>query len=164
MKIKVLIFDWGNTVMRDYALPGTMTTWEKVDWIPGVEEALEQLSREYKCVIATSAAHSGTSEMKDALAMVGANVYFDEFFSSNDLGVSKPDPEFFREIIKQLKVFPEECIAIGDKYEKDIVSASKAGLNTILFDENRTQSNSPLADQVIISMNELERVIKNFPD
>ena len=49
--VKALIFDWGDTVMRDYALKGPMHKWDKVNLIPGVEELLESVQEKYICII-----------------------------------------------------------------------------------------------------------------
>jgi putative hydrolase of the HAD superfamily len=156
--INALIFDWGDTIMRDYELPGPMSCWEKVDWIPGAEKALKILSEKYTCIIATNAAHSGTDEMIAALRRVGANKYFQHFFSSQELGFKKPDPGFFSSIAKKLSLVPAECVMIGNMYEKDIVGAKQAGMQTVWFNENRSQPDPESfldADQIIFNMESL---------
>lgn len=153
--VKVLIFDWGDTIMRDFNLPGPMSGWEKVAYIPEVEQALQALSEKYTLAIATSADHSGTEEMIAALKRVGADRYFDRFFASKDLGYKKPDPEFFAAITKKMGVSPEHCFMIGNLYEKDIVGAKAAGLRTILFDEQKQNRSFPDADEVIHHMSDL---------
>ena len=153
--ISALIFDWGDTVMRDYNLPGPMAVWEKVAYIPGAQKALESLSGKFTCIIATSAEHSGTDEMIDALKRVGADKYFHHFFSSKDLGYQKPDPGFFSSIVEKLELKAEKCVMIGNLYEKDIVGAKAAGMQTILFDEKQQNHDFPDADAVIHQMDEL---------
>lgn len=153
--ISALIFDWGDTVMRDFDLPGPMSEWEKVAFIPGAEEALSILSKRFTCVIATSANHSGTGEMIAALKRVGADRYFHHFFSSAELGYKKPDPKFFTSITTRLGLPPESCVMVGNLYEKDITGAKTAGMQTILFDEKKQPRNFPDADVVIHQMTEL---------
>ncbi|MCF8348586.1 MAG: HAD hydrolase-like protein [Bacteroidales bacterium] len=152
---KALIFDWGDTIMRDYNLPGPMHSWEKVAWIPGAEEALKALQNNYTLIIATSANHSNTSDMKTPLAMVGADKYFDLFFSQIELGVAKPDPRFFSQTALLSGFKPESCTMIGNLYEKDIVGAKTAGMTTIFFNETKREGPFPLADHIIHHMNEL---------
>jgi len=36
--IEQLIFDWGGTIMIDYAFPGPMYLWDRVDWVPGAKQ------------------------------------------------------------------------------------------------------------------------------
>lgn len=158
----VLIFDWGDTVMRDYNFPGKMADWAQVDWIPGAESTLKLLSKNYICCIATSASHSSTHDMIAALKMVGADRYFRNFFSSGDLGYSKPDPRFFKIISEKLGVEPKNCIVIGNLYEKDIVGAKQIGMKTILFNEKREEGNFILADAVIFDMLSLYDVVNDL--
>jgi len=158
----VLIFDWGDTVMRDYGYPGKMSDWEQVDWIPGMEESLNQLFPDYFCCIATSASHSTTPDMILALSRVGADRYFHRFFSSTDLGFAKPDPMFFQSICNQLKVRANRCIMIGNLYDKDIVGAKKAGMKTILFNEKDEPGIYELADIVLTSMEMLPNAVEKL--
>jgi putative hydrolase of the HAD superfamily len=163
-KIKTLIFDWGDTIMRDYGLPGPMAHWEKVDWIPGAEKALKILSKKYTCTIATSADHSGTAEMIAALTRVGAEKYFHHFFSSQEIGFKKPDPGFFDAIAKKLSLDPSACVMIGNFYEKDIVGAKQAGMQTVWFNETQNNDNFnpesyPDADHIIFAMEQLPDII-----
>lgn len=135
-----------------------MHTWEKVAWIPGAQQALEKLSKKYCCIIATSADHSDTRDMKQALALVGADRYFDFFYSQIELGVKKPDPVFFIRSAALSGFKPEECVMVGNLYEKDIVGAKQAGLATILFNEFSEEGPFPLADFVVARLNELNAI------
>ena len=157
--ITTLIFDWGDTIMRDFNLPGPMMDWDRVEWIPGAEESLQLLSKIYTCVIATSADHSGTKEMVAALRKGGADRYFHHFFSSQELGYKKPDPRFFSAIVGKISATPEMCVMIGNLYDKDIVGAKESGLQTILFNENMIVGEFSAADEIIFDMNNLIRVI-----
>lgn len=153
--IRALIFDWGDTVMRDYASEGPMYSWTKVDWIPAVENLLKNVSEKYKCIIATSAEHSDTADMIKALERIGADIYFQQFYSQKELGFKKPDPRFFEAVISKAGLSSDECVMIGNVYEKDIVGAKSAGLKTIFFNENKLQGDFPLADIILYQMNEI---------
>lgn len=159
MSLKILIFDWGDTVMKDFGLPGPMSEWESVELIPGAGEALSSLSEEFLCIIATSAPHSGRIDMMAALERVGADKYFDYYFSSKDLGVSKPDPDFFRLIIDNLGYYPWEAVSIGNIYEKDVASAKEVGMKTVFYNNNGEEGDYPSADAVILEMGMLPDAI-----
>ncbi len=151
--IKALIFDWGDTVMRDYPeLKTPMFTWEHLELIPDILPALQILESKYIMVIATNAGQSDTDAMIKALDRVNVSKYFHYFFSSKDLGFSKPDIRFFNSIAKSLNQQPENCLMIGNMYDKDIVGAKDAGMKTILFDEKNTCLPYPKADFTINSM------------
>jgi len=93
----LLIFDWGDTVMVDYDKDGPMYIWDKVDYIPGVEKALADLSKKYQCCIATNGDYSGRDELISALKRVNAEKYFSNFFSSKEIGCKKLIKDFFRQ-------------------------------------------------------------------
>ncbi|MFZ4400228.1 MAG: HAD family hydrolase [Bacteroidales bacterium] len=159
--VKAIIFDWGDTVMRDYPeLKTPMFTWNHVECIPYVENALKVLTVKYIIVIATNAGQSDTSAMIKALERVGAKQYFHHFFSSRDLGYEKPDIRFFTTIAQSLQIKPEDCVMIGNLYEKDITGAKDAGMKTILFDEKVSHLVFPKADKVIHSMISLIKTIE----
>ncbi len=158
-KTTTLIFDWGDTVMRDFDLPGPMMLWDKVAWIPGAEKSLKILHPKFTCIIATSAGHSGTPEMIAALKRVKADRFFHHFVSSKDLGYDKPDPRFFLAVAKMFGKKPEECTMIGNLYEKDIVGAKQAGMQTVFFNERRLDGFFRDADVIIYKMDQLSEII-----
>jgi FMN phosphatase YigB (HAD superfamily) len=162
MKKTILIFDWGDTIMRDLDLGGPMKDWERVEWITGAEKMLEQVSSNFMCCIATSAKHSDTSDMIAALKRLGADQYFDHFFSSSQLGCAKPDPEFFTTITRAINSTVENCISIGNLYEKDIAPAKEAGLITVWFNEKRFEGKFPKADHIIARWNELPEILNKY--
>jgi len=155
---KILLFDWGNTIMVDFNLPGPMYTWSRAAWVPGAEEALKEL-QDHLCCIATNAGESDLDAVRKGLEMVDANPYFMYVFPSRDVGFMKPDPRFFRFIIHLLGSFPDNYIMIGDNYQKDIVGAKSVGMKTILLNADGNNHLYPLADAVIQSMFELPDII-----
>jgi putative hydrolase of the HAD superfamily len=158
--LKALIFDWGDTIMRDFPeKPGPMYLWDQVEWIPGAEQALKELHDKFVMVIATNAGQSDTLAMIKALRRVGADKYFRYFFSSKDLKYEKPDVRFFQSIASQISVLPERCAMIGNLYEKDIVGAKQCGMFTVLFDEKQSIGNCTDADKVIFRMEQLPKVV-----
>lgn len=158
--IKAVIFDWGNTVMRDFPeKPGAMVNWDHVELISGIDDVLRFLSEEYIVCIASNAGCSDTSLMIAALRRVGVDKYFHHFFTSKDLGFQKPDKRFFTSITSKINVLSSECIMVGDSYEKDICGAKTVGMKTILFNEKNIFSSFPDADMVVISMKDLYNAI-----
>jgi len=155
----VLIFDWGDTIMRDFDLPGKMKDWPCVAYIEGAEEMLKAVSNKYICCIATSTDKSDCSDMVEALRRVGADKYFRHFFASNDIGFAKPDPGFFGYIKAQLPYVGASYVSIGNLYEKDVVPAKLAGMKTILFNEKDLQGDFPAADHIIRAFNELPEIL-----
>ncbi|WP_318614522.1 HAD-IA family hydrolase [Sporosarcina sp. YIM B06819] len=157
-KIKALIFDWGDTVMKDFQeFSGPMAEWPHVETIPGIEETLEVFHGKYLICLATNAGASDASLVRKALARVHIDYYFTEIFTSKELGYQKPQVEFFESILHKLNLSAKECVMIGNDYMKDIVAAKEVGLQTIYLSEDVGEYE--YANVVIRSMDELEREI-----
>ncbi len=66
----------------------------------------------------------------DKLIRLGLELYFDQVFVSQDLGMEK-SKGFYLRILEILKASPQECVMVGDREELDIVPAKEAGLTTV---------------------------------
>lgn len=158
--IRALIFDWGDTVMRDFPeMPGPMFSWPHVELVPGILQVLELFSVKYQCVIATNAGCSDTIAIRKALQRVDIEHYFHYFFSSKDLGYQKPDPRFFTAISAAIGIAASNCLMIGNSYDKDICGAHTAGMKTLFFNEKGVDGHYPLADSSIQHFNQLIGVL-----
>ncbi|MBN1318567.1 MAG: HAD hydrolase-like protein [Anaerolineales bacterium] len=160
-RIQALIFDWGDTLMRVFDYPGAMVDWPRVEMMPGVDKSLESLTGRYLCCVASNAGESDATVMGKALERVDILKFFDKLWTSRELGAVKPDPMFFHAIIKDLCMPPEGCVMIGNDYDKDIRPAKEAGMGTIFLTDS-SNDDSPLADVVIHSMEDLVFAINNF--
>jgi len=54
--------------------------------------------------------------------------------TSQDVGFNKPQPEIFREALRQAGVQAAEAIYVGDQYQIDVIGAKKAGMEGVLLD------------------------------
>lgn len=160
--IKAILFDWGNTLMIDYCLPGPMYTWDKVAWVPGAESSLKEISEHYPCYVATNADQSDSVAVLQGLDRIGAGKYFRNIFTSKDLGYEKPEPGFFQGILNQLGIQAKECVMIGDNYLKDIAGAKRCGIKTVFFNAKNQAGAFPEADLVINHMQELPASIEKL--
>ena len=130
--ITVLVFDWGGTVMRNFGeYQGPMARWPRVEAVPGVQEALAGLHNQYRLALATNAMDSGKELVKEALARVHLEMYFDDVFTAKELGVLKPSRDFYEAVLRCLGCLPREVAMIGDDYEVDILAAKKAGMRAV---------------------------------
>ncbi|MFW2003105.1 HAD family hydrolase [Acinetobacter ursingii] len=76
---------------------------------------------------------------------LGLSEYFSNILVSEAVGLRKPDPEIFNLACKQLDVFPEQCVFIGDNELADIQGAKNVGMKTIYFHPD-PQINSKISD------------------
>jgi HAD superfamily hydrolase (TIGR01662 family) len=161
--IRVLIFDWGDTVMKVFPeSSGPMAHWPTVEAVPGIEDALKSVQPRYTLVLASNAIDSGPVLVRDALERVGLDRYFHEVITAKELGASKPEPAYFKAILHRLMCTPEEAVMIGDKFEADISAAKKAGLWTIWYNpsgKNLSRNAGNQADIVVRSYPELDNAL-----
>ena len=161
--IKAVIFDWGDTVMRDFPeYQGPMAHWPRVEMIKGIDNALDSLHSKLICCLASNAGDSDAELMGEVLSRVNLHRYFSYLFTSRELRAKKPDLIFYQEILRRLELRPEECVAVGNDYLKDIVPAKSIGMMTIWFSQNAESAVAPAADIIIDSMDKLVSVIENL--
>ena len=161
--IKILVFDWGDTLMRD--LPectGSMAFWPRVELMPNVFEALNAVSKRYTCCVASNAGSSDGVLMGKALERVGINDHFSFRLTSKELGFKKPEPQFYSEIVKNTGYNSEEHVMIGNDYFRDIKPAKEIGMKTILVSRELPPESLEAADFVISDMTQLEDTLSKF--
>ncbi|MEH6926941.1 HAD family hydrolase [Priestia megaterium] len=162
-RIKAIVFDWGDTLMKDFSeYAGPMADWEYVEIIDGVSKSLHIVSQSYICCVASNAGASNSELLGMALKRVDIQQYFQYLFTSRELGFSKPSLDFFNKIVQTLGITPQECIMVGNDYNKDIIPAKKIGMQTILFSKGSKDANldyADYADYVMSSMENLHDII-----
>jgi putative hydrolase of the HAD superfamily len=134
--IRGVVWDWGDTLMRDIpGQDGPMAAWPHVEAMPGAVEALDRLQTIPVHCLATNAQDSGPADVAVALERVGLRGFLTRILVSPELGVAKPDPDFFREVTRRLDLPPADLVSVGNDYGKDIVPAKAVGMRTILVGE-----------------------------
>lgn len=110
--------------------------------LPGVVDALENLSSNYKLAIISDTGFSPGLVMRELMKTYDVLKYFSAFSFSNETGVSKPHPKAFNVVLKELGSVPSDALHIGDIERTDIEGAVGAGMKAIRFDGDPT---SPLS-------------------
>lgn len=158
--IKAILFDAGDTVVEDQPLtPGSMADWVTINETPGIRTILESMHSKYDLMMATNAAISGEKQVRKALARVQLDGYFSYIYTARELGLSKPDPEFYRTILRNHNLRPEEIVMVGDSLINDALGAADAGLRSIwLHRENELLHTHPSFDGELVSFDHWEPV------
>jgi putative hydrolase of the HAD superfamily len=73
-------------------------------------------------------------DMTATLDKLGLSAILDNVVTSQDAGVTKPQPGIFQYALKKSAVKPAEAIYVGDQYQVDIIGAKGAGMRGILLD------------------------------
>lgn len=155
-----IVFDWGDTVMRDFDAPGPMAWWPEVAAMPGVGEALQVLAARYPLVLASNAPLSDVGQIAQALARVGLDGYFTACFNMRMLGASKPEPRFFQNLCAALGTMPSACVMVGNDYHNDMEGAKQAGMRTVWYCPKPCAGDFPCADGIIRDMAELPEAVE----
>jgi HAD superfamily hydrolase (TIGR01509 family) len=97
--------------------------------LPGAAEAIERLNRAglARAYVSNIWApfYRGFERLFPAEAHGQAN------FLSFRMGLSKPDPEFYRVVLDRMAIDPGQTVMVGDTYENDVAPALALGMKTV---------------------------------
>ncbi len=77
--------------------------------------------------------NGATINAKGRIASTGLDRYIDGLFVSEDMKVTKPDPEFFDIVLRTIGEPRESCIVIGDSLTSDMEGARNAAMTSVWF-------------------------------
>lgn len=115
--------DYGDRIALEYPPPV----------IPGIEEALEVLSKIYTLGVICNTGWHSSSTVRQLLENSDLVKYFSHLTFSDEAGVAKPHKQIFEYTVKKLGFRTQEAVHIGDSEYSDIVGAKKAKMRAILF-------------------------------
>ena len=92
------------------------------------------------------------------LAACGLRDYFDTIILSEDAGVNKPSPLYFDYAMKVSGAERQTTLMIGDNLQTDIVGASNAGIETILFNRWNVEP-SPVPTYTVMTLREIMQIL-----
>jgi HAD superfamily hydrolase (TIGR01662 family) len=164
-KIKTLVFDWGNTLMREFPeYSGIMADWPQVEALPGANQALASLKDQYKIVVATNAANSDADQVRLALARVDLSEPILSIFTPRLLGSRKPELTFFRALEGVLGTSPDQIVMVGDDYLADAFGPHRAGWHAIWYNPSYKSCPGllPMHDAEIYDLNDLPHLLENL--
>ena len=114
-------------------------------------DTLETLKKDYELVLVANI----DCFTKDVITKFDLQKYFSHIYLSYDLGMLKTNPEFYKNILKDLELKNDDVIMVGDSLESDMRPASHAGIRTILIDRNGRQEYS----EKISTLSELKNIL-----
>jgi len=124
---------------------------------PGVSSTLEELrKRGYKLAILSDAPRI---QAWIRLAAMGIHEKFDLVITFDDTKEKKPSKKPFLLALKKLEVRPKECAMVGDSVERDLKTAKKLGMTTILAVYGQVEKETGKVDYKIKSINQLLRIL-----
>ena len=111
-----------------------------IAYVDGALEIVKYLSGKYYLCTASNAPND---QQYNRLKISGILPYVKKVFTSEAIGVDKPQKEFFDRCFAQMDGFTkEETVMIGDSLTADIHGAKVYGLKTLWFNYNHIQEPS----------------------
>ncbi len=121
----------------------------------GVIETLKNLRNKYGLVVVSNALPSRRVwEMK----LGGLDSCFDKIYISFELGLHKPDPGFFKYVLKDLEVSGDEVIYVDDKIDY-LNGAQRAGIKNLVLCNSKVDD---LRYRTIKKFSDLGEVVNNY--
>jgi putative hydrolase of the HAD superfamily len=156
-----VLFDWGDTVMRDRpeitSIP--MVEWETVDVIEGIADVLAYLhSSGRRIVLATSAEISDEGQIRGALARGGLDAYFSHIYCFKNTNQPKGEA-FYRHILDDLHISPSDVLMVGDHLEKDVCIPNRLGMFAVWFNP---RSDEIRENELHTTVHSLQELVKFF--
>ena len=108
------------------------------DPVPGVSDALIDLSQRFKLGVVSDAIYSPGRCLRQWLEMHGLKKFFQGFAFSDEVGHSKPHRSMFASVADQLGVNIEEMLHVGDRDHNDVKGPHGLGMKAILFTATRS--------------------------
>ncbi len=159
---KMILFDWGDTLMRDDPTQsGPMAAWPQVEAILGAAETLATLkARGYRLAVATGAADSDESQIRQALGRVNLDRFFEKVYCFANTGQRKPAPGFYQFILNDLQLQPGEALMVGDNFTSDVLAANQVGIPAAWFNPSTPENRDGAA---FFTLHHLEELLAVHP-
>ena len=104
------------------------------------------------------------SNLLPIIQALGLDGELDFVIASGAVGLSKPDPAFFRLGASRVGVPPGESLMVGDSYRADVLGAQSAGMDAILIrrpEWSERREAVPPEARVIASLAELPEIVRS---
>ena len=119
-----------------------------------VEEVLSELQKKYDIYLISN---TDSTSILNVIEKFSLDKFFKKKFLSFEMGLIKTDPEFLKNVLKEINLNKEDCLGIGDSMQSDIIASEKAGIKAILVDRR----NSRDFQTKIKNLKELREILNN---
>ena len=114
-------------------------------FIDEIEDLLEELAKIFHLAILTNEGYEWVQLKVKSLRL---ERFFEAVIESNELGVLKPEEEFFIKALEELRIQPNECKLFVDDQRKNCETAEKLGIPSAVF-ENTNLFKEKLSERKI---------------
>jgi len=131
-------------------------------FLPGAEEALEQLFGRYRLFLVSN----GTAQVQRS-RLASANLYrfFEEIFISQEVGFNKPAKAFFDACFERIPGFDRaKALMMGDSLSSDIQGGINAGVKTVWINSGGRESGCIRPDYELKQLRDLPRLLQTWTE
>ena len=101
--------------------------------MPGALEFVRKLREEIPGARIYIASNGATINAQGRMASTGLDKLIEHLYISEDMGVNKPEKEFYDICLEGIGEPKETCIMVGDSLSSDMLGAKNAGLASVWF-------------------------------
>lgn len=94
-----------------------------------LKEVIPMLNEYRKAIFSEDTAELTMPKLKK----LGLENIFDVVLTSDKIGLMKPSEKYYRKIFRKFGLEPDECLVIGDDYEKDLSIPKDMGATTVIY-------------------------------
>ena len=92
--------------------------------------------------------NNGVTEQRLKLQRCGIGACIDLMITSEEVGITKPDPRIFKHALSRVGARPSDAVMLGDAWATDIEGARAAGVAPVWFNPRRRISPDPLVPEL----------------
>lgn len=130
---------------------------EQAQIMEGAVEVLESVYKKYDLYIITNAS---AATQKKRLSKTPFEKYFKKYFISDDMGVHKPQKEYFEKVVSDIGSFDlGDYLVVGDSLTSDIKGAVDFGIDSCYFDPKGVGSKEIKPTYTISKLTDLLKII-----
>ena len=123
---------------------------------PGAVELLKELRR--REIVSAVATATNMAQANRYLQLAGLTEYFDKIISAHMVKEGKPSPDVYLYACGQLRVKPEDCMAVEDS-PNGVLSAARAGCKTVMIPD-QTAADGELRKYLFAEAEKLTDILK----
>ena len=101
--------------------------------MPGALEFVRKLREEIPGARIYIASNGATINAQGRMASTGLDKLIEHLYISEDMGVNKPEKEFYDMCLNGIGEPKETCIMVGDSLSSDMLGAKNAGITSVWF-------------------------------
>ncbi len=138
-RFRLLFDDFGisnQSLMNDVSEYYSLIAPTKGMLMPYTLEVLAYLAPQYKLYILSNGFYQVQLQKMEAS---GINHFFEKIFTSDRLGVAKPDKRIFEESMKSSNARKDQSIFVGENFETDIRGAKLFGIDQVWYNHDQVQ-------------------------